>query len=165
MACGATTVRACPKVNLTRTTTAAIMRRHGGHPVATLSSFFERQATSLFQGPSFCISTPFAIKKISTLFLINIQGEGLSHVWETEGWGGQQGSLDLVERPLFFVPPPQVKGIFALVRKYRGATISVNPGIHSLQKPALPRNAHTSLAPLGGRSRATVCLQPSVSHR
>lgn len=69
-------VRGWPRVNLsesfTRTATAAIMRRHGGQPDATLSSFFEKYATGFFQGPSIWVSTPFATPLFSSTY--NVKG-------------------------------------------------------------------------------------------
>lgn len=52
---GATTVICCPKVNLlaalTSKITAAMAFRHVGYVLATGSSFLDRCATGLFQGP------------------------------------------------------------------------------------------------------------------
>lgn len=59
----------------------------------------------------------------------------------------------------------QVNSPFSFVRGYKGAAREANPGTHSLQNPAVPRNSLTCRGVVGVGILITVCFLASVSHR
>lgn len=136
---GPITVTFCPKVSLSESftikATAAMAFKHESHPLATGSSFLTNKprAVSTAHGPR----TPLATPALSSTYRVNgLVGSGRVRA------RASNKALFILSKASWCLGV-HTKSPVSLVNGYRGAAKEGNPGIHSQQNPAVPRNSLT----------------------
>ena len=147
--CGTLTTRSWPKVSLvasrTSRATAAIACRHLGHPVATLSSSLEREATGLSHGPTVWVNTPIAVLSFSVTYRVN----GLARSGSPKAGADIIANLHSSKAFCYFSVQFGRFSSGPVRNSYKGWAIGEYPGIQILQNPAVSKNSWTCQQVLG----------------